>query len=105
MKHENAEAFVAMLISVYQGGSGLRVANLFWANGVLFRYIGFNPTDSINKEYLARRLNLDFLEFTSMPQFKKELRSGEFIITVLDMSNHYMHDLLTQWIAENLIKK
>jgi len=105
MRHENAEAFVEMLTSVFQKGTGPKVANLFWANGVLFRYVGFNPTDAVNREYLNRRLHLDFLEFTSMPHFKKELLSGEFVITVLNMSNHHMHDFLTKWIAENLIKK
>jgi hypothetical protein len=38
-----------------------------------------------------------------MPNFKKELRSGEFVITVLDVSNHQMHDILSKWIAEKLI--
>lgn len=104
MKHKNASAFVEMLTSVFQKGTGPKAGSLFWANGVLFRYVGFNPTDAVNKEYLNRRLYLDFLEFTSMPQFKNELLSGEFVITVLDMSNHHMHDILTKWIAENLIK-
>ena len=103
MKHENAQAFVAILTSMLQKGVGPKVGTLYWANGVLFRYTGFSPTDRVNNEYLNRHLPLDLLEFTSMPQFKKEIRSGEFVITVLDVSNHDMHNKLTRWIAENLM--
>jgi hypothetical protein len=105
MRHENAQAFVAMFTSVLQKGAGPKVGSLFWANGVLFRYTGFNPTDSVNKEYLNRCLPLDLLEFTSMPKFKKEIRSGEFVVTVIDVSHHHTHDELTRWIAKNLISQ
>src|ERR1700739_1875728 len=46
-----------MFTSVFEyGPSGPKVGNLFWANGVLFRYFGFSPTDAVNREYLNRRL-------------------------------------------------
>ena len=103
MRHENAQTFVATLTSVLHKGAGPKVGTLYWANGVLFRYTGFNPTDSINKEFLNRCLPLDLLEFSSMPKFKEEIRSGEFIVTVINVSHHNTHDELTRWIAKNLI--
>jgi hypothetical protein len=64
------------------------------------------PSSAPNdREYLRRILPLDFVEFTSMPEFKKELRRGEFIIGVLDLSNHHTHNILTRRIVENLISK
>lgn len=105
MRHESAEAFGGALTSVFQKGTGPKVGNLFWANDVLFRYFAFSPSDSINKEYLRGHLPLDFLEFAIMPRFKKEIRVGDFIITVLDVSNHHTHNILTRWISENLVTK
>lgn len=29
-------------------GAGPKVGSLFWANDILFRYTGFNPTDIVN---------------------------------------------------------
>jgi hypothetical protein len=101
IRHENGEAFAATLQSI-QKGTGL-VGNLFWANKILFRYFGFALTDSINKEYLQGHLPIDLLEFAAMSRFRKEIRAGDFIVTVIDVSGHHMHNILTKWISGNLI--
>lgn len=102
VRHENSEAFAATL-KLFQNGTGPIVGNLFWANKILFRYFGFALTDSINREYLQGHLPIDFLEFAVMSRFRKEIRLGDFIVTIIDVSGHHMHNILTKWISENLV--
>jgi|SRR5690242_10534278 len=105
LKHESSEAFAnAIIISVGKGVPG-RIAGLFWAKGIVFRHYPFAASDSINKEYLNRHLPIDHIEFAPMPQFRSEIRVGEVIVAIMDVSNHQTLAPLANWIAENLVDK
>jgi hypothetical protein len=103
-KYDNAEAFVTSMTRSLMSGAAGRVGSLYWANGIVFRHYPYAPADSLIKEYLKGHLPLDHVDFAPMPQFKDEMRTGEFIVTILDMSNHLTLDVLSEWIAANLIK-
>jgi len=105
LQHPNPEAFVdAVTLPLSREGGG-RIGGMVWANGVLFRHFPYTPTDTISKEYLRGHLPLDHLEFASMPEFRREIHSGGFIVTVLDVSDHLTLGLLAKWIASNLLDK
>lgn len=105
LKHESPEAFAnAITLSIGRGVPG-RVGGLFWAKGVVFRHFPYSPSDNINKEYLNGHLPIDHLEFAPMSQFRSEIRIGEVIVTVMDVSNHLTLGALAGWIADNILDK
>ena len=105
MKHNSVSDFAALLTISFSREAGGRVGNLLWANGVLFRHVPFVPTDRMTTEYIEGHLPLDNVEFTSMDNFSSEIRHGQFIITVMDVSNNYVLSRLAEWISHNLLKQ
>ena len=81
---------------------------LYWANGVLFRFFNHPPCDAVTKEALNGHIIWDHIEFAPMLQYKRELKQASKplgTIIVLNVSNHVVFDPLTAWIRDNLIKK
>jgi hypothetical protein len=105
LRHSSPEAFVEAITLPLSREGGGRIAGMTWANGVLFRHFPYTPTDTITREYLRGHLPLDHLEFASMPVFRREIHSGGFIVTVLDVSDHLTLSRLAKWIASNLLDK
>jgi hypothetical protein len=80
---------------------------LRWSNGVLFHIVGFQPTDSVVKEYIAGHVVWDHIDFALMPRYVKEIRLPEkplVVFSVLDLSEHPVFGPLGEWIRENLVK-
>jgi len=100
--HANPEAFVKRIFMGVQLGTPMY---LYWGNGILTRYFTYNQTDAVIKEYLNGHLPIDYLEFSSMPTYRKEIRIADFVATVIDYSKHQVIDPLTKWIATNFVKK
>ena len=103
LRHENPEAFVGAITHSLVRGAGGRVGGLLWANGVVFRHFNYAPSESINKEYLKGHLPIDYIEFAPMSEFRGEIHTGDFIATVLDVSNHSTFAKLAEWITNNLL--
>jgi len=99
------QAYVDAVIPPAQRGIGGFFGVLYWANGVLFRHFPYAQTDSITKEYLAGHLPIDHLEFAPMPQFINEIRSGNAVLTVVNVSNHSTLSALATWVSNNLINQ
>ena len=82
------------------------IMNLFWANGIIFRFFSLPPSDSLTKEILNGHLVWDHIEYAPMPTYQKEIQGHPerplVTIIVLDMSNHVVLDPLTKWIKDNL---
>jgi len=103
--YDNSEAFVnAITLAQARGATGV-IGNLGWANGVLFKHYNFASTDSVTAQYLKGHLPLDHVEFASMPEYSTEIRSGDVILSVIDLSNHMIFGELTKWIKSNLMKR
>ena len=100
--HTTPEAFVKRIFIGVQYGTPMY---LYWGNGILMRYFTYNQTDVVIKEYLNGHLPIDYLEFSSMPTYKKEIRAGDSVATVIDYSKHQIIDPLTKWVASHLVKK
>jgi hypothetical protein len=105
LKHESPEALVdAITLSLVRGQGG-RIGGLLWAHGILFRHYPYANSEALAKEYLKAHLPIDHVEFAHMPEFRGEIRTGEFVLTVLDVSNHLTLATLAKWIANNLVNK
>lgn len=105
LKYESPEAFAnAITLSIGRGVPG-RLGGLFWARGVIFKHYPYSPSDSINKEYLNGHLPIDHVEFAPMSELRSEIRIGEVIVTVMDVSNHQTLGALADWITDNLLDK
>jgi len=105
MKYDNAEEFARALTVSFVKGAGGRVGHLWWANGILFRHFPFAPSDVLSKEYILGNFLIDHIEFTTMPQYKNEIRVDEFVVTVGDVTNHMFFNDFSKWIKTSLVKK
>jgi hypothetical protein len=103
MKHNNVNDFAASLTLSFSREAAGRVGHLLWAHGILFRHVPFIQTDRMTNEYVEGHLPIDNIEFTSMDNFCNEIRHGQFIITVMDVSNNFVLSRLAEWISQNLI--
>jgi len=105
MRFASPEEFAQNLtVGVPRGVVG-RVANSFWANGIVFRHFPYIPTDSISKQNLLGILHLDHIEYAVMPTFSNEIRIGEITVSILDVSNHTTFSGLTKWIMQKFEKR
>jgi hypothetical protein len=107
LKYENAETFADSIASASPPDSPSQV-RLLWANGVLFRFFNFMPSEAIAKEFINGHIIFDHIEFAPMSEFKKELKLPDkamVTITVLDSTNHVIFNPLTAWIRDNLLNK
>jgi len=102
MRYESAEAFATAITQTFMRGTAARAGNIFWANGILFKHSTFAASDSVITEYLKGNLPLDHIEYAPMPKFRNEIRIEEFVVTVIDVSNHTLFKELTKWIKKNL---
>jgi hypothetical protein len=105
--YESHEALIeAMCMGAPAGIPGR--ATLFWANGVLFRFFTFPPSEAAGKEYVSGNLVWDHIEFAPMATYIKEIQGPKdrpmFTIYVLDVSKHTTFGPLTKWIRDNLLK-
>jgi len=105
MRYESVEAFVGAATQTFMRGMGGRIGNFFWANGVLFKHSPYAQTDSVTKQYLEGNLTLDHIEYALMPEFRNEMRIEDFVLTVLNVSEHTLFKELTKWIKGTLEKK
>lgn len=102
MRYESAEAFAAAITQTFMRGTAARTGNIFWANGILFKHSTYVSSDSVTTEYLKGNLPLDHIEYAPMPKFRNEIRIEEFVVTVIDVSNHTLFKELTKWMKKNL---
>jgi hypothetical protein len=65
----------------------------------------FQTTDSVSAQYLKGHLPLDHIEFASMPEYSPQIRSGDSVIGVIDLTNRTIFGELTKWIKSNLVKE
>lgn len=103
-RFQSPEEFAQGITSNIPRGTFGRVANLFWANKILFRHFPYATTDSISKQYLMGNLPLDHIEYAPMPHFRPEIKVDEMAITVMNVSNHTFFDVFSKWIAQKLEK-
>ncbi len=99
MRYPSAQAFADALTLSLARGMGGRGGNLFWANGILFRHFPFAPSDTILKEYLDGHLPIDHIDYAPMPEYSAEIRSGEIVVTVLNVTYHTILSRIGRWLA------
>lgn len=104
MRYASPQSFADALTLSLARGIGGRGGNLFWASGVMFRHYPYASSDAVSKEYLTGHLPIDHVEFAPMPIYINEIRSGEIIVTILDVSDHTVLGSIGKWIADNLLK-
>jgi len=107
LMYESSEAFTNVIARAIPAGAPVQ-AKLFWANGVLFRFFNFNPSEIEAKERISGHVIFDHVEFAPMPEYKNQLQVAErplVAMYVLNVSNHVIFDPFTEWIRDNLIKK
>jgi len=105
--YKNAEAFANEIALATPPGIPFQV-RLFWANGILFRFFSFPPSEALAKEQLSGHVIWDHIEFAPMPEYKAEIKVVERpmgIVAVLNVTTHSVFEPLTAWIRDNLIKK
>lgn len=102
MRYESAEAYARALTQNMMRGMGGRMGNFFWANGILFKHSPYAQSDSVTKQYLEGHLPIDHLEYAPMPEFRNEIRVEDFVVTVINVSEHTLFRDLTRWITETL---
>ena len=105
LKFDSPELFVESITNSIPRGAIGRIGNLFWANGVLFRHYAYVTTDSVSKQHLLGHLPIDHIEYALMPEFRAEIRIGEMVVTVVDVSNHTFFKEFTKWIKQKLEKR
>ena len=107
LMYESSEAFTNVIARAIPAGAPVQ-AKLFWANGVLFRFFNFNPSEIEAKERISGHVIFDHVEFAPMPEYKNQLQVAErplVAMYVLNVSNHVIFGPFTEWIRDNLIKK
>jgi hypothetical protein len=107
IQYANAHEFVSTIFMTTPEGVQAR-ASLNWANGILFRFFPFAPTDTMSKEYVEGRLLWDHLEFAPMPNYIREIQvPGKPLITVgvVDVSNHALLGPFALWASRNLTSR
>lgn len=106
LQYETVEAFADVIALSNMPGVAVQT-RLFWANGIVFRYISQRPSEALAKKLMERHLVWDHIEFAPMTEFIRQIRVEErplVTITVLDVSNHGVFGQLTKWIKENLLR-
>jgi len=107
LSYDSSEAFANAIAMATPAGVPGR-ATLFWANGVLFRFFSYQPSEALTKEHISGNLLWDHVEFAPMPNYVKEIQEPErplVTIYVLDVSKHTVLEPVARWIRENLIEK
>jgi hypothetical protein len=104
--YKSAEKFAQVIASASPEGVHTQV-RLFWANGIMFRFFNYRPSETLSKELLERRLPFDHIEFAPMPTYRPRLRVDErplVNIFILDVTGHTIFDPFTEWLQNNLLK-
>lgn len=105
--YETPEAFArAITVGVPLGSPGQ--GTLFWANGVLFRYFAYPPSESVAKEYVNGNLIWDHIEIAPMPSYTTEIHPPDkpmITIGILNVSSHSLFGPFTAWVRDNLFPR
>jgi len=107
MQYDSSDAFVsAIAMATPPGVQGRTTA--FWANGVLFRYYNYQPSETLAKEHACGNLLWDHIDFAPMPKYQKEIQAQDrplVTVYVLDVSKHTLFAPFSKWVRDNLLEK
>jgi hypothetical protein len=83
-------------------GHGLR-----WAEGVLFRYAQFPPSEAVIKEQLKGIIHVASIEWTEMPEFKDVIIITEtnVKIPVINCSDNIIQKAIAEYLKKSCITK
>jgi hypothetical protein len=101
----SSKVFFENLAAPVPKGAGARFGPILWANGVVFSFAPYAPSDSVSKEHLSGHLPWDNLDFAPMPKYEREVQiSGREVTFFLkDVTSHSLFGPLTKWIATDLL--
>ncbi|MGP8078732.1 MAG: hypothetical protein ACLQC7_08195 [Thermoplasmata archaeon] len=101
----SAEKFFEGLAGPVPPGAKARIGPVFWANGLIFGFSPYAPSEAVSREYLSGHLPWDNLDFASLPTFEPEVKlDGRDITFVLkDVSKHSLFGPLTEWIGSEFL--
>jgi hypothetical protein len=80
---------------------------VFWANGVLFRFAALANSEANAREHVAGRLIWDTVDMAAMPKYSKTVSPSDkpaLTINVLDMSHGELFDTFSKWAKKNMLK-
>lgn len=102
---DTPEAFFESLAGPVPPGAKARFGPVLWANGVVFMFAGYTPSDALSREHLSGHLPWDNLDFAPLSKFQKEVKvdGREIVIFLKDVSKHSLFGPLTKWLSSEFL--